>query len=308
MRKNTNKETIIGRVFSHSLEQKVTGEGSKAPGTSYIAGTVDVAVDEEGLNVVSIHYTYVTAMTKAGKANNTYTALTKIMNGKTWQTDGKAEAICAKFEPSIALNDFWSTRDEVFVAAPRNEGGFVTILSAGQMTPKATFEVDGVITKITLVEADPEKNIAEPFVRVHAAVFDFRNALLPFDFVVKGEKGIEYFTSLEVTPTEPIYTNFWGNIVATTVKETRTTESAFGEAKVDEVTRTTREWQITGMKTEAFEFGEPEVMTAEDLKKAIADREVYLAEQKKNAEEWAAKKDGDSAPAAANVASGGFSF
>ena len=60
-----NTEKIEGYVYStgsnfNQLSERVTGENSKNPGTKYIAGDLDVAVDDTGLNVITIHYTYVT--------------------------------------------------------------------------------------------------------------------------------------------------------------------------------------------------------------------------------------------------------
>ena len=54
MRKIVNREHIEGILFQHDLELKVTGETSKNPGTQYIAGNIEIAVDEEGLNVIPV--------------------------------------------------------------------------------------------------------------------------------------------------------------------------------------------------------------------------------------------------------------
>ena len=55
-KKMINTVHIEGILYSHTLEDKVTGENSKNPGTSYIAGTIDIATDDACTNVVSIHY------------------------------------------------------------------------------------------------------------------------------------------------------------------------------------------------------------------------------------------------------------
>ena len=51
-----NTEKIEGYVYStgssfNELQERVTGENSKNPGTKYIAGDLDIAVDEAGLHV-----------------------------------------------------------------------------------------------------------------------------------------------------------------------------------------------------------------------------------------------------------------
>ena len=63
-----------------------------------------------------------------------------------------------------------------------------------------------------------------------------------------------------------------------------------------------------------YEIGDSENgITAEEIKKALADREVYLADVKKRADEWKASQQGGgqsnpSATAAAPAAQGGFDF
>ena len=53
MRKNINKEKIEGRLFSHTLELKTVKDQNSANfGKEFIAGTVEIAVDEDGLNVI----------------------------------------------------------------------------------------------------------------------------------------------------------------------------------------------------------------------------------------------------------------
>ena len=108
-----NSEKISGYVYStgsnfNQLSERVSGENSKNPGTKYIAGDLDVAVDEAGLNVIPVHYTFVSPTTKAGGSNNTFTALKPLIEGgKTWVKDGKDAAPMVKLEPSFALNDFY---------------------------------------------------------------------------------------------------------------------------------------------------------------------------------------------------------
>ena len=160
MRKNVNTEHIEGRVYQHELVLKESGPQSKNPGTIYIAGTLDVAVDEEGLNIIPVHFTYVTEIYKSGKTNATFGELRKIIEGgKTWIADGKDEATKIKIDASIALNDFYNQED-VFVSTKVNEGSFVTIVN--ELCPeneRNTFSTDMVITGVSRVEADKERHI-----------------------------------------------------------------------------------------------------------------------------------------------------
>ena len=75
MKAIVNKSHIEGIVYEHKLQAKVTGENSKNPGTEYITGELRVLTDPDTNNIVPVHFTYLTATTKAGKENATYTAL-----------------------------------------------------------------------------------------------------------------------------------------------------------------------------------------------------------------------------------------
>lgn len=45
--KMINEVHVEGLLYDHKLEMKVTGSASKAPGTQYIAGTINVATDNQ---------------------------------------------------------------------------------------------------------------------------------------------------------------------------------------------------------------------------------------------------------------------
>ena len=304
-----NTESISGRLYQHNLVKKtVQNKESKNYGTEFISGTVDIAVDEEGLNVIPIHYTYVVATTSGGKNNATYGVLDSIINGaKTWITDGKEAALKVRASTALALNDFYNQNDEL-VSARRNEGGFLNIIN--ELPPeneRATFQFDMVITSTTRVEAEDEN--AEDFVRVKGCVFNFRKALLPVEIVCRDEAGMPYFESLDASPTEPVFTEVRGNVVSNTVKREIEEESAFGAASVRTVTRTVREWQITWARPTEYVFGEEDTITADELRQAIQDRQVYLAEIKKRADDYkASRATTQAAPKAASVPAGGFDF
>ena len=164
------------------------------------------------------------------------------------------------------------------------------------------------------IEADEERNIAQDYLIVKGATFDFRGGILPVEFVVKNQGGIKYFESLEASAQNLVFTKVWGQINSETIVDRREEESAFGEPAVKEYTRTVREWVITGTsKPDAvYEVGDSESgITEEEIKKALADREVYLADVKKRADEYQASKNSgktSTANAAAPAAQGGFNF
>ena len=309
-----NRTHIEGRVYDFTIAEKVTGETSKNPGTPYIGGTIDVATDEACLNIVTVNFTYVTETTSKGNKNATYAALKKIINdGKTILKDGKDEATKVKIDSAIALNDFYTDRngEETLVSAKRNNGGFVTIVSAldEDESKRNTFECDMLINGVTHVEANEERHIDKDYVIVKGAVFDFRNAILPTDFIVKLDGGMKYFESLDASPQNLVFTKVWGSINSETIVTRKEEESAFGEPSVKEYTRTVKEWIITGTsKPDAvYEVGdEQNGITLDEVKKLMADREVYLADVKKRADDYKASKNATAASAPA--AAGGFNF
>lgn len=293
MRKATNTERIEGRVYQHSLTVKtVQNQTSANFGKEFISGDIEVAVDEAGLNVIPVHFTYVVETTASGNKNATYANLKKIIDGgKTWITNGKDEALKVRIDTAIALNDFY-TQDGNLVSVKKNEGGFVSIISdLGVENERNTFAVDMVITGVKRTEKDEEKNINEDFVTVRGAIFNFRNEVLPIDFLVKNADGMKYFEDLGVTNAEPIYTKVWGKINCGTILNEVKEDSAFGESAVRTYERKVREWIITGTAKVPYDFGDENILTVEELTKAMQDREVMLAETKKRSEEYRANKN-----------------
>jgi hypothetical protein len=275
-------------------------------------GTVDIATDNNLTNIVSVHYSYVTATTAKGSPNATYTTLEKIVNGKygSVMANGKDGAVKLRIDSAIALNEFYSDRNgqEELVSVKRNEGGFVHVVT-GDLTEdeklRSTFKCDMVITNVTRVEANEDQGAPEKVI-VKGAIFDFRKALLPVEFVATNDKAMDYFEGLGATKNEPVFTCLWGRQISETITTTVTEESAFGEPSVREVKRSRKEYLITGASPDTHVWDDESTMTAEELKKAVAEREVYLAGVKARQDEYKASKN---APVvAAAPANSAFNF
>lgn len=125
-KKMKNEAHVEGYVYEHKLEMKESGPNSKNPGTEFISGTLSVATDDEMLNVVQVHFTYVTAVTAKGKANNTFNVLQSIIDNKIGSVmeHGKENAGKVRIDTAIGLNE-WYDKDGNLVSVRRNEGGFV---------------------------------------------------------------------------------------------------------------------------------------------------------------------------------------
>jgi len=297
MRKAQNTERIEGRIYQHDLAVKqVQNQASENFGKDFIAGNIEVATDEEGLNVIKVHFTYVTETNKSGSKNATYATLKKIIDeNKTWVTVGKDAATKVRIDTALALNDFYNNNDEL-VSAKTNEGGFVTIINElGEEKERNTFSVDMVITNVTHVDKDDEKDIKEHAL-VKGAIFNFRNDLLPVEFKVENAQGIKYFDDLGASGSEPVYTRVWGKIISETKTTTQEVESAFGEAAIRTYKNTNKEWIITGTAKVPYDFGDENILTVDELKKAAQNREIYLADVKKRADEYKANKAANTTP------------
>ena len=320
MRKNTNNIHIEGRIYQHTLEVKtVQNQQSANYGKQYINGNIEVATDNQGMNIIPVNFTFVTETTKKGTANKTYTEMMKIIqNGKTVIGDGFENATMVSIDTAVAMNDFVAS-DDSMVSQAIAQGGFVSVVSKIQENEheRCKFKMDVVITGVNRVDADPEKFIDNDYVSVRCGAFDFRNALLPMELVVKNEGGMKYFEDLDISPATPVYTQVWGFMDFRNISIPVTEESAFGEAAVTMRNRKMKHWTITGASKVPYDFGDEKVMTADELTKAMQDREIHLADVRKRREDYKAEKAAQTPSAFATpgmgtpqtpAAPGGFAF
>lgn len=303
MRKNINRVRIIGYLYDVSkMVLKVSGENSKNPGTEYIAGEMQIAIDEDGMEIIPVHFTYVTATYSSGKPNNNFAALKKIIETPcSWLDVDKAQATMVQVDGSFGINDFVAS-DGSLVAQKRVDASFIKIIpSLPEKSERSKYEVDMLISRTNRIEANPEKGIEEDYLVVGGAIFDFRNAFLPYEFIVRNEEGITYFEDMEASNAEPVYIKVWGEIVSRKSITKREEETAFGGPHIEISERITKEYVITSTLKVPYEFGEEGVMTAEELTQAIQNREVHLAEVQKRNEEYQASRNA-STPAPAVTA------
>ena len=319
MRRTINKERVEGRVYDMSqlALKTVQNSESKHFGEEFIGGSIDIATDDDCLNIVTVYFTFVQPTYNSGKVNSTFGVLKNLIDsGKSVLTDGKDNATMIRIDAALGLNDFYTSRngEETLVSAKRNMGSFANIVSKlSEEDARNTFECDMLINGTRVVEANEERNIPEDYLIVKGAVFNFKNEILPVEFTVRNKGGMKYFESLDASPSNPTFTKVWGKINSETIVDRREEESAFGEPSVKEYSKTIREWVITGTSKpdSVYEIGDSEHgITEEDLKKAMADREIYLAGvKKKNDDFQAAKNTGNASTAAsAPAAQGGFNF
>lgn len=291
-KKMINSTHIEGLVYEHKLEMKISGDSSKNPGTEFITGTVSLATDDDCTNIVPVHFTYVTEVTKNGKTNNTFVILKNIIDGKiaNVMSSGKEAAGMLRIDSALDLNE-WYDQNGTLVSVKRNEGGFVhqtNELCAPEN--RATFNTDIIINGTKLIEADEEKKTPEKLI-VKGTIFNFRNALLPVEFSVLKPGAINYFSSLDASPSNPVFTRVQGQQLSQTVIKTTTEESAFGDAIVKESKSSYRDFVIDWAQADTYEWDSEDTILASELSELMANREVYKAEIKKRQDEYQASKN-----------------
>lgn len=306
-----NKTHIEGVLYQHSLELKVTGKDSKNPGTEYITGNVEIATDNAGVNIVPVHFTYVTAVTSKGKTNATFNVLKDIIDGKHGATMevGAENAVKLRIDSAIGLNEFYSEKNgkEELVSVKRNEGGFVHVTSSlnEDENSRNTFETDIIITNATRVEANDEKQTPEKVI-IRGVIFNFRKDILPIEFSVLNPNGMDYFEGLGASGKEPVFTRVKGRQISETVVKTIEEESAFGEAFVREVKTSRKDYVVVWGQNIPYEWDSEETITAAELTELVAKRETDLAAMKARMDEYKASKN--KANAAAAPKAGAFNF
>ena len=314
MRQMVNRVILQGRVYDQSLTLRTVQKEGENFGKEFINGTVSIATDDKNLNVVQVHYSYVTPTFKNGKENRNFSILKRIMEGNQTVVGAKdgEEPLLVKIESSIDCNDFYPNGGDELVSAQRVSDGFISIIKAlpDKANERNKFESDTLLIGATKHEVDPEKNVTEAYMELRAAVFGYGGVLKPVRLVVKNPAAFSYFENLDPTTAKPALVNLWGRIENVTVKTEKTVESAFGEDKVETATHSVREWVVTGASKEPLPFGDEGVLTKDELVKLQADRETHLAEVKARTKEYEAKKK-SSVPvntAPAKIADGEFDF
>lgn len=303
--KMINKAHVEGYVYSHKLEKKVTGNNAKTPGVEYIRGELNIATTEDLSNIVTINYTYETAVRNNGNENTNFTVLNKIITGeyKNAMADGVEAAQKVRIDSAIGINDFYNKEGNL-VTSQRLDGGFIheTDFLVDE-DRRSTFECDIVLGKAIRKEGDEEKNLPEK-VELRGYIFNFRNELLPVTFSVFNPVAMDYFEGLGLSDKSPAFTRIKGKMDCIQTKTTKIDEGAFGD-NVVEYTNTRKNYTVTWAEKDVKDWDTEETILASELLKLLQDREVKLAGIKKNQEEY---KKGSAPAATAAPATPTFNF
>ena len=311
-KKFINQTHVEGYVYEHRLEKRVSGPNSKNPGTPFIMGTLSIATDNDLLNVIPVHFSYVTEVTSTGRANATYTTLEAIIDGKIGSVmeHGAENAGKVRVDSALGLNEWYDTRTPgtPLVSVKRNEGGFVHLTQElnEDESKRNTFEVDMVITGATRLEEDTERELPERMT-LKGCVFDFRNALLPVEFTVLNSAAMDYFEGLAPTSKTPVFTKVRGEQISKTVVRKVEEQGAWGEPLVRETRTSQRDFIVTWALPVSYEWDSEDTIAASELSEFMSTRELYLADLKKRNEESANRRNSNTSTNV-TASSGGYDF
>ena len=270
-----NDVKVRGYVFSHTLQER---ESTRTPGEKIIMGLVNIATDDEALNVVPVNF-FVNEKTKAGKTNATFTNLHQIItDNKTFETCG-TDAARVRVQGTIDVNDFYG-RDGQLVSGKRVRGSFLHFLNAGEVissekVPATSFEADVLLQ----AAIERESNDGSEYVSLQGFTFNYRGDVLPVTFSVQSEGGKNFFLNEDISAANPYFGKVWGSIKSTVVvseQEEDDSAVAFGAPQVRETTRTFRTWEVVGANVNEG-LSDDTILQAE-LTQKVNEREARLAE------------------------------
>lgn len=316
MKKNIiNKVNVEGKLYSHKLSAKVTGDSAKTPGMKYITGSIDIATDDAETNIVTVNYTYEPEFNKNGNKNSKYDTLMNILNGTLATVTGNnGTPALVQIDGKIDLNDFYKNptdggTEPELVSAKRVAGKFIHVRPSvnADESKRAYFETDMVITRTSLKEADEEKGLPEKLVIGGAIFDDYTKAVRPIEFSVTDTNGINYFLNQDISKSNPMFTLCKGNIVSTTVVKKIERAGAWGNVEVTESARTRKDWVVNWVPSEPYAFNSEDTITVEELTQASADRETYLATLLQNYQQRMVA-EAPTTKVAPSTTSGGFNF
>lgn len=274
-----NNVPVRGYVFSHTLQERTTKD------YTYISGTVNIATDDDAVNVVPVNF-FVRELTKNNTINSTFTNLKQIIEHGVTYEDAGTDAMRVRVTGAIDANDFFNREGEL-VTGKRVRGSFLHFLNANEpistdRVSAATFEADVLLQ----AAIERESNDGSEYVSLQGFAFNFRGDVIPVTFSISSEDGMNFFLSEDISPANPYFGKVWGEIrstVVVTAQEQDDAQAAFGAPVVHETTRTFRTWEVVGANVNSG-MGELTI-TQEELEQKVKEREVRLAELKAKTEE-----------------------
>lgn len=253
--KKYNSLDMKGRLYDYALEADENQKGN------VIKGEVSVEVDSDG-TVVKLRF-YVNEVTNAGKVNKTYGVLESMLAGnyETVVADGD-NAYWLSFTGSLDVSYFKGRDSDELIRSQKLRGGFINDNKKKEYSNK--WKLDFIITDVTEIEADLEKQL-DRFVKVGGyLVDDYRCRVMEVEVQARSEKAMNYIVG-NITPTQdnPYFVSTWGQVQRLSRLVTR--KNAFGEDDTEEYQ--SFKFTISGMNPECYDIGEENVLGLETYQK-----------------------------------------
>lgn len=262
------KNLELATVFTDSGKQEV------------IRGEVVIATDDKSEHRVRI---YANKLTKEKKDSTVYKGLVTVneeyvsvadalKNGLTVDAATKVRITKGK----LGLNEYYTPTGELR-SFPQVSTNFINRVDETKgYNPRAEFSVEMFFKSIKREVKNGEETGR---LLVEGIIPMYGGAVVPITFVVDDADAVDYLeTNYEAGKTGKI----WGELI-NTVEITKKEEKGFGKAKEKVITNVLHELVITGGEEEQYDEDDEKSYSVDIIKKAMAERDIYLDDLKKKA-------------------------
>lgn len=280
-----NKVTIEGILSEVDLKEGTTKNNPANPqksGREYIGGNIKVRVDQEvngkqEENEVTVRL-FAMKNKNDGNPNPAYENIRKIKDTMT------SIAACGNVEDatrvrittgSITENAYYSMSGNL-VSMPQINASFVQAIRKDDCKPKADFDATIVVGSIK----DEIRDDAETGrLIIKAVLVQYGGKVDAVDFIVASTSAVNHIRTYW-SEGDTVEVAGKVNFTSRTIK--RTKEVGFGDPIVDERTVSVRELIITSGSEEGF--SDETAYNADEIKKALAERQTRIEASKKKEE------------------------
>lgn len=232
-----SKETL-NKIFIEGVLNKKEFRTGEKNGNNFIAGTLEVKINDENIIPVEV---FSFEKTKDGKWNKIFDGLNTVKNEYVSITDVDNPEKASKIRISagqIRVDEFLGN-DKQLHQGIKYTTNFVNRVD--KIDPKAEFEIEFII-KGFRSEIVNDEETGNGY--VDGWIITYQGDLKPL--TLKAKKSLYEKLEMNVEPREVL--KVWGKIVNNVVTETITEEAEFGESKEKIVTNTKKERVIDGAK------------------------------------------------------------
>jgi len=286
IREALNEVFIEGILKEKNLElTTINGENGKQ---DVIRGEVVISTSSNSEHKVRI---FANKLTKEKKDNPIYKGLVTVMDEYMSIADvlklGQSADTATKVRITkgrLGLNEYYTPAEEL-KSFPAVSTNFLNRVDETKgYNPKAEFTLEMFFKSMKKEVKNSEETGR---VIVEGIIPMYGGAVAPITFIVADSDTVDYLeTNYEVGKTGKV----WGEII-NTVETTVKIEKGFGKAKEKTITNTLHELTLTGGEEEQYDEEDEKSYSVDIIKKAMAERDIYLDELKKKS-----KKDGNKAP------------